>query len=729
MTDNTSWNGTNYNDYFANGTEDDIDFNVLSNILVVDDDIAMLRSVSDLLNSFGYQCQSAETGMRALNVLQEQNIDLVLLDLNMPNVNGFQVLKELRKTNQSTDVIILSGEHNFDDAVRAMEFGVRHFLRKPYLPTELLEAINKTADSRRIDRKRQIQEHKLQKAVYQNEFVVHNSPDVIFMLDTQGCFSFINQRAETLLGYQHEELIGMHFSVLVHPNDLHLAQHAFPERRTGKRATIEVELNVLPKNQHNVSHFSEDSSAISVELSSMGIYASDSDKSFIGSYGVLRDIRERKRTEQMVNYQIYHDLLTDLPNRALFKDRLQHAITQAKRSQKQLAVMFLDLDRFKIINDSLGHLVGDQLLQAVSKKLRNCLRGSDTLARVGGDEFNLLLPNINSAEDARIIAQKILSELEQPIIIDGIELFISFSIGIALYPNDGESIDTLIQHADNAMYHVKENGKKNFEFYNSDMQTKHVRHVTLEHDLRSAISNNEFEIYYQPLVDVATGKTSSVEALIRWHHPDKGLVLPGTFIELCEERGLINEMGDWLLNQACQTVKNWWLTNPELKLSVNVSSRELLQKDFVQQITQCLERNQFPGEMLVLEISEKVLMQDMENTINVLKEVSQHGVQIAVDNFGSGFSSLGYIHSLPLNILKIDRSFIEKIKTKDDSSTILYAIVSMAKGLGFSVVAEGVETEEQLKFLQRLGCQTAQGFYLSRPKPASQIEPLLLQIA
>lgn len=719
MSDSTIWQGTNYDQSLNTEASTPFDCGILGSILVVDDDIAMLRSVMDLLGAFGYQCQSAETGMKALEILQEQSIDLVLLDLNMPNVNGFQVLKELREINHPADVIILSGEHCFDDAVRAMEYGVRNFLRKPYMPSELLAAINKTADVRRVNRSHQLREHKLEKAVNRNDFIVNNSPDIIFMLDTQGCFSFINQRAESLLGYSHEELIGMHFSVLVHPDDLPMVQHSFQERRTGKRASQHVELNMLPRQNFNID--GAEVQLISAELSSMGIYAGKSDKTFVGTYGVLRDIRERKRTEKMMNYQIHHDLLTELPNRALFKDRLQIAIAQAKRSNAQLAVMYMDLDRFKIINDSLGHLVGDQLLQAVARRLKNCLRTSDTLARVGGDEFNLLLPNINNAEDASIIAQKILSELEQPIIVDGIELYISFSIGIAIYPDNGNTIDTLIKHADTAMYSVKENGKKNFEFYHDGMQTKHVRHITLEQDLRSAMNGNQLRVYYQPLVDVETGKTASVEALMRWEHPLDGLVLPQTFIELSEETGLIIEMGQWLLNEACRTVKNWWQTHPGLKLSINVSSRELLQHDYADRLLSILNQNDFPGEMLILEISEAVLLKDMENNVNTLKKLSNMGVQIAIDNFGSGYSSLSYIQTLPLHVLKIDRSFIEKIKSKDDSSTILFAIVSMAKGLGLSIVAEGVETEEQLNFLKKIGCNNAQGFYLSRPQPAEQL--------
>ncbi len=717
------WRGTDYNAYADDNSEQPCEC-VLGSILVVDDDARMLRSVKDLLSAYGYDCLTAGGGAEALEMLAERSVDLLLLDLNMPGVNGYQVLKEAEESYPSTDVIIVSGETSFDGATQALRHGARDFLRKPYVPDELIRAIENTATRRRMEQKIQLMNRQLASSEQRYRFIVNNSPDIIYMLDGEGRFTFVNERISSLLGYRESELTGNHYSTLVHKEDQETARNTFNERRTGKRASHNLEFRLLRKEQKDCTPF-YDSRSITVELSAMGVYRDEEERpgrQFIGTYGVIRDISERKRAEELVTFQLYHDLLTKLPNRTLFRDRLKLAIAQARRNQSQLAVMYLDMDRFKIINDSLGHLVGDQLLQSVAIKLRDCLRDSDTLARVGGDEFNLLLPNISSNRDAATIASKILAELEKPMVLEGVEVFISFSIGIAIYPQDGETIDSLVKHADTAMYHVKDRGKKNFEFYDPSMRTRHSRHLSLESGLRKALELDQLRVYYQPQVDIHTGDVTGVEALLRWEHPEDGLIMPGDFIPLAEETGLITDMGRWLLDNACRTIRHWALHGlSDITLAVNISARELVQSDFPDYVIDILNRHQVPGHQLELEITENVLMRDMDQAVTKLKRLAEQGIRIAVDDFGTGYSSLSYLQTLPLNTLKIDRSFISEVRSGNDSNTIIYAIVAMARGLGLNLVAEGVESEDQMQFLKRIECPTVQGYLTGRPKPASQI--------
>ncbi|MCW8884920.1 MAG: EAL domain-containing protein [Motiliproteus sp.] len=719
-----SWLGADYNAYVDNSNEQPDSGTVLETILVVDDDSKMLQSVKDLLECYGYHCLTASNGQQALQQLNSNpTIDLLILDLNMPDVDGHDILKQISHSDTAPDVIVVSGEASFDRATQVLRHGVHDYLRKPYLPEDLIHAIERVSTKRRMERKVHAMHQRLLNSEQRHRFIVNNSPDIIYMLDSNGCFSFVNERIKSLLGYEPEELVGCHFSKLIHKDDREKAEHSFSERRTGARASHNIEFRLLHKNADNNHRYFE-SHSITIELSAMGVYAESEQprKGFIGTYGVIRDISERKRAEELVNFQLYHDLLTKLPNRALFRDRLKQAIAHAKRNQSQLAVMYLDMDRFKIINDSLGHLVGDQLLQTVAVKLRSCLRDSDTLARVGGDEFNLLLPNINSEQDATIIATKILREIEKPMVLEGIEVFISFSIGIAVYPQDGETIDSLIKHADTAMYHVKEHGKKNFEFYDASMKTKHTRHLSLESGLRKALDQDELRVEYQPQVDIDSGNVTGVEALIRWEHPENGLIPPSEFIPLTEETGLITDMGRWLLDSACATIKHWAAQGlPEVTLAVNVSARELMQSDFTDYVINTLKHHNLPGHMLELEITENVLMRDMEQSVHKLKKLAAYGIRIAVDDFGTGYSSLSYLQNLPLNTLKIDRSFIADIGSGNDSNTIIYAIVAMAKGLDLNLVAEGVENEDQLKFLKKIGCPTVQGYLTGHPSPSDEV--------
>lgn len=691
-------------------------------ILIVDDEPRLCQSLKELLELNGYHCTAATAGDAAIRSLDEQRFDLLLLDIRMPDIDGHQVMDHIKLQRLSVDVIVVSGETTFDEATWALQHGAHDFLRKPYVSEELLRSIENVLNKRRLEVENRSIQNKLRDSEQRHRYFVDNSPDIIYMLDREGRFSFVNEKATSLLGYTREELIGKHYSDVVFQDDLDKVQFTFPEHRTGKRAAQDVELRLVRKNGR-LAATSSGSNTITVELNAMGVYSGqeiDKENDFLGTYGVIRDISERKAAEEIINYQLYHDLLTKLPNRVLFKDRLEIALSHAKRSGKMLAVMYLDLDGFKIINDSLGHLAGDELLQAVATRIHKCLRESDTLARVGGDEFNLLLPEITRREDAAKIARKIIENLRAPFVLDGQELFISVSIGIALHPDDGQDMDSLIRNADVAMYHIKGRGKNGFEFFNQEMVAK-VCPFTLESGLRRALDENQFSLLYQPQQDIASGEIVGMEALLRWRHPQQGLLAPSQFIPLAEETGVITDIGEWVMRAACRELARWreaGLTS--MKMAINLSAVQLYRSDFVETVLEVLEKFRIPGNRLELEITENVLMQDMEHVVRKLDILASHGIGIAVDDFGTGYSSLGYLQSLPLSMLKVDRSFVQDIQSPKENNSIISAIVAMATGLGLNLTAEGVETDIQLEYLRSVGCPLAQGFLISPPLTSSQ---------
>lgn len=697
-------------------------------ILIVDDDPRMRQSVVDLLSMYDYNCLLASGGQEALDALSQQPIDLLLLDLNMPGMNGQHVLEQVKKDYPDTDVIIVSGETTFDNATQALRQGAEDFIRKPYVPSELIRVLGNVLDKRNLRQKVEKMHRYLEASEHRYRFIVSNSPDIIYMLDHEGRFVFVNERATVLLGFDPDAMIGRHYSEFVHQDDLEKAKFAFDERRTGMRSSQNVEFRLLCRDDALPVRYFE-SRTVTIELNAMGVYGGDSaSDEFVGTYGVARDITERKRAEEVINFQLYHDLLTKLPNRALFRDRLELAISQAKRNKSELAVMYLDMDRFKVVNDSLGHLAGDQLLQVVSSSLHDCLRDSDTLARVGGDEFNLLLPEISGRGDAAGIAEKIIQKLKDPIVLDGYEVVVSFSIGISMFPDDGEEMGQLIKHADMAMYHIKGRGKNGYEFFSDNMKALYRQHLSLEQGIRKALEQEQFEVYFQPQISVTSDRICGMEALIRWNHPEKGLVSPADFIPVSEESGLIIEIGRWVLNAACAELRHWMDAGlSDVTLAVNISATQLRQVDFEEMVIQILKQHKLPGDRLELEITEDVLMQDIEQAVTKLQSLAAHGVRVAIDDFGIGYSSLSYLQTLPLHTLKIDRSFISQIQTAKSRSSIVTAIIAMAKGLGLDIVAEGVETEVQLEYLKHLGCHKIQGFLLGRPAKSAETEKLLEQ--
>lgn len=697
-------------------------------ILLVDDEPRLLESLRDLMMLNGFQALTAGGGKEALAVLNECPVDLMLLDLKMPGFSGHQVMDYVEEHNFDTTVIVVSGETSYDAMSQVLRRRAYDYIKKPYSPDELLQTVENALITRYLEKENRTILHKLQESEKLHRYLVNSSPDIVYMLDEKGRFTFVNDCIVKVLGYEKNDLIGMHHDEIVYMEDAEQASYVFNERRTGDRAPRNVELRLKCKDKdRSPKYFS--TNTIPVELCATGIYRNcDTGKSrYVGTYGVARDITERKEAERTINFQAYHDLLTRLPNRALFKDRLNLAVAQAKRSNQRLAVMFLDLDRFKLVNDTLGHISGDELLQAVSHRLQQCLREGDTLARFGGDEFTLLLPQIYGPEDAEAICKKIIHILREPFVVEGHEIYVTISIGVAIYPHDGTNMEVLVKNADIAMYHIKGRGKNDYQFFSSEMNAVSMQRLSLERDMRKALDTEQFVLHYQPQIDVVTGKIVAVEALIRWQHPTLGIIAPSDFISVAEDTGLIMPLGEWVLRTACETLSRWReMGETEVRMAVNLSAIQVEHRSFVSTLVEMLKELKLSGHDLELEITENMIMQDMENTIQKLVQLAGHGIQIAIDDFGTGYSSLSYLQKLPIHTLKIDRSFVHEIKKKPEGACIVDAIIAMAKGLKLNLIAEGVETESQMTYLRKQGCCEMQGYFFGEPVPEKSVRKMLL---
>jgi diguanylate cyclase (GGDEF)-like protein/PAS domain S-box-containing protein len=446
----------------------------------------------------------------------------------------------------------------------------------------------------------------------------------------------------------------------------------------------------------------------------------------IGAVAIYRDVTKTRTLTAQLFQQANYDSLTQLPNRNLLKDRLTHAIAHAQRTHQQIAVLFLDLDRFKTVNDSLGHTAGDVLLKTVAMRLQACLRGVDTVARLGGDEFVIMLENLPHEKLAVTVARKILKALKTPFLLEGHEFVITASIGITLFPRDGEDVDTLLKHADTAMYWAKEEGRNDTKFFAQEVNQRALENLVMEQNLRHALERNELELHYQPQMDLTSGRIVGVEALLRWHHPQQGLMQPRAFIPFAEEMGLIIPIGEWVIRTACVQTKAWLNEGlPVLRVAVNLSPRQFMHQGMVDMIAQALEESSLESQYLELEITENLLMKNIERAITVMQALQSMGICLAIDDFGTGYSSLNYLKHFPVARLKIDQSFVRNITTDSNDAAIVLAVIAMAHSMQLQVVAEGVETEAQMIFLKAQHCDQIQGFYFSRPIPAAEMTALL----
>jgi diguanylate cyclase (GGDEF)-like protein/PAS domain S-box-containing protein len=656
-----------------------------------------------------HRVQTAEEMDRAL---ADKPWDLVIADYSLPTFNALAALELFHRRGLDIPFLVVSGTIGEETAVEAMRAGAHDYIMKgssarliPAIARELREA-EERANRRRAEQALRENERRFR-------VLIEHSSDILTVLDAGGRIVYESPSVERLLGLTADELMGTPIEEHVHPDDRHALASALAQSAEAS-AAVTVELRMRGR----------DGEWRSLEASVSNLL----DHAEVG--GIVlnsRDITARKQDEEMIRHLAYFDALTGLPNRMLFDDRLAQALAHSRRrGARGLAVMFLDLDRFKTINETLGHGAGDELLRTVASRLSGVLREEDTVARLGGDEFLFLLPEIDDVEDAARVARKVLAELVTPFSVHGHELHVTASVGIAMFPHDGGDAETLVRNADSALYRAKEQGGNRCQLYAPAMNAIAFKRLVLENSLRRAIERGELRLHYQPLVSLHDGTYVGVEALIRWEHPELGLVSPAEFIPLAEETGLIVQLTHWVLHTACRQMKEWQDAGVELAtVSVNISAQHFSAANLPVAVSEALAAAGLDGRHLCLELTESVMMENVEETIATLLELKKLEVKISIDDFGTGYSSLSYLKRLPIDTLKIDQSFVRNTPADADDAAIAMLIISMAHSLDLSVVAEGVETEEQMRLLRSQQCDIMQGYLVSRPLPGAEMTEML----
>jgi len=679
-------------------------------ILLIQDNPDAAKNICGALSSASggpFEVEWVRNLSGGLKRLIKEGIDAILLELSLPDSSGLETFDKLQAAAADIPILILGGN---DDEAQAKEGVARG--AQDYLVPGHLDAYSLTRAVRNAIERKAVEDAlflERERAVV----TLNSIGDAVLCTDISGKVTYLNLVAETMTGWWRKEAIGKPIAEVFRIIDGATRKTARDpmEMAVEQNRTVGLTVNCVLVRRDGFESAIEDSAAP----------IHDRAGRVIGAVIVFHDVSAALAMTIQMTHSAQHDVLTSLPNRLLLNDRITQSIAVARRQKKHLAVIFLDLDRFKYINDSLGHAIGDELLQSISKRLLANVRGSDTVSRQGGDEFVILLAEIARPQDAAISAQKLLHSLSAPHLLGGQELHIDGSIGISVYPADGNDAEMLIKSADTAMYHAKECGRNNFQFFTADMNLKSVQRQSLEASLRFALEREEFLLDYQPKVNLETGEITGVEALIRWQQPDRGLVPPAQFVPVAEDCGLIIPIGRWVMREACRQARAWQVAGlPPMPIAVNVSAVEFRDKGFVEGVRKILSETGLPAQYLELELTEGVLMKDAESAASVLLELKAMGIHLAVDDFGTGYSSLSYLRKFPIDALKIDQSFIHQNSTTPDDSTIVSAVIAMGRSLKLRVVAEGVETLEQLMFLRALQCDEAQGFYFGRPVPAAQ---------
>ncbi|MEW8684122.1 MAG: EAL domain-containing protein [Candidatus Thiodiazotropha endolucinida] len=634
----------------------------------------------------------------------EKSPDLILCDWHLPQFSGQRALSLLRQQDLDIPFIIVSGGIGEEAAVDALRQGANDYVLKDR-PARLGEAVRRVLIDKQLRMAHRIAEEKLRLA----DRAFQNTAEGITVTDASGNIVSTNPAFEAITGYSHEEVLGQNPRVLKsghHPDTFynemwdtllltgHWRGEIWNRRKNGDAYPEWLTISAVKDGNDETTHY----------------------------VGVFTDISQIKEAQDQINFLAHHDALTRLPNRALFRERFDHALMHARRENTSIALLFLDLDRFKTVNDTLGHPVGDQVLLEVSKRMNQIIRASDTLARLGGDEFVLLLEEQTDAQHAAVVARKLIDLFSRPMIIGEHELVVTASIGITLYPNDGDDSDKLIRHADRAMYEAKQQGRNTYRFFTQALTEGALERLMMENDLRRAVARNELILHYQPIVNLETRQLQGIEALVRWQHPEQGLIAPGLFIELAEEIGIIGEIGQWVLRAACSQLAKWDRDGFKVpRISVNLSVQQIDREGLITMVSEELNSSGLSPERLELEVTESMLIRNPELSRTVLSELRTLGVKFAIDDFGTGYSSLAYLKLLPLDHLKIDQSFVRDIGKDANDEAIVLAIIAMSKSLGLESVAEGVEETHQARFLQQAGSDLAQGYLYSRPLPADEI--------
>ena len=684
-------------------------------ILLIENDPAAAIEIRTALTAAGggsFDVEWVQLLSDGLGRLSKRGIAAVLLELCLPDSEGIETFDKLFTAAPDVPILILGGNANEALAKEAVGRGAQDYLLPGHLdsyslPRALGNAIERKAveDALYVEKERAL-------------VTLNSIGDAVLCTDISGKITYLNLVAESMTGWPREEAIGKPLAEVFQIIDGATRQPARDpmEMAVAQNRTVGLTVDCVLIRRDAFESAIEDSAAP----------IHDRAGRVIGAVIVFHDVSAARAMSQQMTHSAQHDVVTNLPNRMLLHDRISQTISLARRQHRPIAVFFLDLDRFKYINDSLGHAVGDQLLQSIAKRLLASVRNSDTVSRQGGDEFVILLSEISHPEDAATSARKILLSLNAPHSIEGHDLDIAGSIGISICPGDGEDAETLIKNADTAMYHAKESGRNNFQFFKPEMNRQAVERQSLEGSLRHAVERGEFLLHYQPKIDLSTGQITGAEALIRWQHPDRGLVSPAQFVPIAEDCGLILPIGRWVLREACKQAREWQDSGlPFKRVSVNVSATEFRAKTFLDDVSAILRETGLEACYLDLELTEGVLMQNAKSTASLLQELKRMGVHLAVDDFGTGYSSLSYLRQFPIDVLKIDQSFVRQISDDLNDSAIVRAIIDMGKNLKKRVIAEGIETQEQLALLQSWHCAEGQGYLFSRPVPAAQFAQLL----
>lgn len=689
-------------------------------ILLIQDDPIDARSVLEALSEsrdesyevvWVRRCSDALERLHQDEVPKSDTITAIVVDLFLPDSQGIETFNRLFGAAPHIPILILSAPQHEEIAKRAVQQGGQDYLLKTrvdshVLPKALSSMLERAAIAEALFEEKE-----------RAQVTLNSIGDAVMSSDVQGNVTYLNVAAESMTGWSRTEAAG------------HPLEEVFRIVDATTRAVVQNPMALAIRENKTVGLtpncilIRRDGAESAIEDSAAPIH--DRRGQVTGAVMVFHDVSVTRALSLRMSYLAQHDSLTDLPNRVLLNDRLTQAIALAHRRRQRLAVLFLDVDRFKHVNDSLGHDVGDRLLQSAAQRLLACVRTSDTVSRQGGDEFVILLSEVTRAKDAAITAQKILLALRPPHCIDQHNLHLTVSIGISIYPDDGTDAETLMKHADFAMYHAKDRGRDNCQFFKPDMNSRALERQTLENSLRRALEREEFVLHYQPKVNLLTNAIVGVEALIRWHLPQRGLIPPAQFVPIAEECGLIVPIGRWVLREACRQARAWQDAGVSpMGMAINISAVELRNKDFVAGVGAILaETGLSPGD-LELELTETFLMQDSDFTGTALHALKKLGVRLALDDFGTGFSSLSHLKRFPMDTLKIDQSFLRNLTTAGDAG-IVSAVISMGRSLGMRVVAEGVRTSEQLTFLQAHRCPEGQGYYFSPPVEAREIIELL----
>jgi diguanylate cyclase (GGDEF)-like protein/PAS domain S-box-containing protein len=687
----------------------------IRSVLLIEDNAGDARLLTEMLKEQGGYKTALTwvTFMReAETYLASNDIDVILLDLGLADAQGLAALRRAHAAAPHVALVVLTGLDDELLALQALKEGAGDYLIKGEIEGRWLMRSMRYAIERKVMEEALFAEKELA------QVTLASIGDAVISTDINGVITFLNAVAEDMTGWPLREATGRAAAEIL----------GIQDADTGE--AIDLVGTVIRENrtvrpESNLVLTRRDGGKIPVENCISPIRNREGANA--GTVITLRDVSEVQAMSQQMIHSAQHDALTGLPNRILLNDRITQAIAYAARHNEQIAVLFLDLDHFKHINDSLGHAVGDKLLQSIAGRLAQCIRGSDTVSRQGGDEFIVLVTEMKEPQAALISANRLLAAVAAPHAIQGHDLHITASIGVSIYPGDGLDAESLIKNADTAMYQAKKNGPQSYQFFKQSMSVRAVERQSIEESLRRALERDEFALHYQPKINLLTGAITGVEALIRWMHPERGMIPPGQFIPVAEDTGLILPIGGWVLREACMQARAWRDAGlPDVTMAVNVSAMEFQDPNFIENLFAVLKETGTDPAVLKIELTESVLMKNAEGAITVLRKMRESGIKVAIDDFGTGYSSLSYLQRFPIDELKIDQSFVRQIGSGDGDTAIVTAVISMARSLRLRVVAEGVETPEELAFLREQKCDEVQGYYFSKPVPPQLLAGLLV---